>query len=877
MFIRILCVAAATFFCGGLAAARVIYGNPSAATAVITIPEEYAGMTATFMAVGYGYQGGSNMGFNMALYNPGGQKIAAATATYVTAGSDAAFDMFPLLYTASPVSAGNYTLQLLNTYDQKRIDSYLCIVWEAAGDDVAALQADTNQAMNGLRAELEGKLNSKAAELQEEINKLKQDLNDAAARHDEDQAALIRRIEDHERQITELITELQFNLARLERQQTDYLAQLEMLKVEHGKDVEMLNLQIGNLDGKYAAEVAAIKADITGIEQELNSLESRFLSGDQALKSQIDSLSHQHNALQNQVNIAETRHGNDVAAIQAQIDAKTLQIQTEHQADVRRLEQSIGNIDSKYATEVSYINNELTQISNRLTQLTKDYQAGDVSLKSQIDSLLLAQIDLRNQLTNLSSNHDRDVTDLQKQINEKNTALTDKINTAVADLRMEMVSLENRHREDIRELKENLAAAEVRLEAEINKLEQADRDIYDEISGLKEKQADYYARLEVVRVTHEKDLEALQKELEALERTHREDVGAINDGISQIQAEADKLKEQHEKDVAAIRSEITAVIDKLDGEVKKIYLELEAREQEFIEYQAKITQAIDDLQTQMTLLDKAVTERLKNLENRIRYAVYSDEKLAGLVREYTLAIQDKETEIADLELEIRELEETGKDATAKREQCDRKLDELLALRNELTDIEFAIRIRNDDSEFAVHEAEIESLKAELAALRNSSELLLQQLEEKLIETEKRLLALLEEARETSATENAGLKKELDDFKALVQVFIDTLREEQLSGDDVLRKLIAEMDESHQKLLSQLNSDFADRLEKLKFEQDVQFENLRSTINNIAYQQRFSGGGSSTGYGLPAMRVEEVPSDNRDQRVSPTESLDINLN
>lgn len=877
MFIRILCMAAATFFCGGLAAARVIYGNPSAATAVITIPEEYAGMTATFMAVGYGYQGGSNMGFNMALYNPGGQKIAAATATYVTAGSDAAFDMFPLLYTASPVSAGNYTLQLLNTYDQKRIDSYLCIVWEAAGDDVAALQADTNQAMNELRAELEGKLNSKAAELQEEINKLKQDLNDAAARHDEDQAALIRRIEDHERQITELITELQFNLARLERQQADYLAQLEMLKVEHGKDVEMLNLQIGNLDGKYAAEVAAIKADITGIEQELNSLESRFLSGDQALKSQIDSLINQHNALQNQVNIAETRHGNDVAAIQAQIDAKTLQIQTEHQADVRRLEQSIGNIDSKYATEVSYINNELTQISNRITQLTKDYQAGDVSLKSQIDSLLLAQIDLRNQLTNLSSNHDRDVTDLQKQINEKNTALTDKINTAVADLRMEMVSLENRHREDIRELKENLMAVEVRLEAEINKLEQADRDIYDEISGLKEKQADYYARLEVVRVTHEKDLEALQKELEALERTHREDVEAINDGISQIQAEADKLKEQHEKDVAAIRSEITAVIDKLDGEVKKIYLELEAREQEFIEYQAKITQAIDDLQTQMTLLDKAVTERLKNLENRIRYAVYSDEKLAGLVREYTLAIQDKETEIADLELEIREFEETGKDATAKREQCDRKLDELLALRNELTDIEFAIQIRNDDSEFAVHEAEIESLKAELAALRNSSELLLQQLEEKLIETEKRLLALLEEARETAATENAGLKKELDDFKALVQVFIDTLREEQLSGDDVLRKLIAEMDEAHQKLLSQLNSDFADRLEKLKFEQDVQFENLRSTINNIAYQQRFSGGGSSTGYGLPTVRDEEVPSDNRDQRVSPTESLDINLN
>ena len=69
----------------------------------------------------------------------------------------------------------------------------------------------------------------------------------------------------------------------------------------------------------------------------------------------------------------------------------------------------------------------------------------------------------------------------------------------------------------------------------------------------------------------------------------------------------------------------------------------------------------------------------------------------------------------------------------------------------------------------------------------------------------------------------------------------------------------------------------DAFHKLKFESDTQFENLRATINNIAYQQRFNTGSAAQSYTLPSSQVQEVPTDNRDLRVSPDGSLDSILN
>lgn len=181
-----------------------------------------------------------------------------------------------------------------------------------------------------------------------------------------------------------------------------------------------------------------------------------------------------------------------------------------------------------------------------------------------------------------------------------------------------------------------------------------------------------------------------------------------------------------------------------------------------------------------------MTARLKSLENRIKYAVYSDEKLEALEEEYAQLVQAKETEIANIDLEIEELRKLGLDAGAKEEIRNLKLQELTALRNELSDIRFAIQLRHDDSEFAAHEKEIEWLKEELAALRNSADLQIKQLEEKLAEAEKKFQELLEQLKNEAGATDAELKQQIADLQGKIDELTETLRNEQLAGDDALK-------------------------------------------------------------------------------------------
>ena len=194
-------------------ASQIIYGNPSATTANVTIPQEYVGMTASFLATGYGYQGGSNMGFSMTLYHPNGTALMTSKSAYVTAGSDAAYDMFPFLYTGTLTQAGVYSFRLGDTYDQKRILSFLCIIWDAQGDDISTLQNNLTSEINDLRGELSGEINTKTAALQGQINTLQTKLNEAILKHNTDQNALLKEIENLKMQISALETDLRTRIA----------------------------------------------------------------------------------------------------------------------------------------------------------------------------------------------------------------------------------------------------------------------------------------------------------------------------------------------------------------------------------------------------------------------------------------------------------------------------------------------------------------------------------------------------------------------------------------------------------------------------------------------------------------------------------------
>ena len=94
----------------------------------------------------------------------------------------------------------------------------------------------------------------------------------------------------------------------------------------------------------------------------------------------------------------------------------------------------------------------------------------------------------------------------------------------------------------------------------------------------------------------------------------------------------------------------------------------------------------------------------------------------------------------------------------------------------------------------------------------------------------------------------------------------------------MKQLIEELDASHKELLAKLEQQFADRLEELKVQQDKQYDNLRTTLSDLALQQRYGAGGlyGRESYQLPQIQSEEVPADNRDLRVSPDATLEMEI-
>ena len=902
--------------------ARVFYQSEEAARSYqIPVTADQVGHTATFLGCAQRFND-NYLHIVIYLTDPEGTRLGQTILdTKVTASIS--------LIKTTQLIEGNYVLaETGNGDDPTRGEMVMAtaIDWDAPGDDIGNLQEEWNQMLDDLKDELSGELDSRTAELQGKITELQKQLNDAISKHDADQAAILKKIEEFQKEISTLETELKARIAELEKAKGELQAEQDQLRADHEKDIAALNARINELDSKFGAEISKIQNMITQLTQNMEQLEDRFSATDEelkdkieqlekeqqeirqeiaegnpelnarldtlekqqqelenrldeeteALRSEISELSKQQNQLRQELELAKIRHDSDIASIRSRIDSETAALKAAHEADIKLLEQSISNLDSKYAAESGRLSSELERTNDRLAELEKAYAAGNKELESEINALKLDQLSLSNRIANLEATHSRDVSSLQSQINEKNAVLNDKIDSAVADLRQEQLAAENRYREQVRELNDRLAGLEAKLDAKVDRLSDADRELYKEIAALREKLAGHQAELEAVKAAHERDIAALEEQYRELDAEYQADKAELDSRIADIETDIVGLREKHEADIAAIHTEINEAAQGLNEEIKTLYQELAAQKEAMENHKQEVVQAIDRIQQQIALLDAAINERLTNLENRIRYSVYSDEKLAELKKAYEQKVREKEAEIATLDIEIRKQQEAGQDVALLVEQRNQALTELEKLRNELKDIEFAIVIRNDESEFAVHEAEILQLKKELAALRNSTDALIKDLQQQLIDTEKKLLALIEEIKAGAAGENQELRQELEVFKEQVLELIESLQAGQTGGDDALKQLIEELDASHKELLAKLEQQFADRLEELKVQQDKQYDNLRTTISDLALQQRYSNGGfyERNSYQLPNIESEGVPADNRDLRVSPDKTLEM---
>ena len=144
------------------------------------------------------------------------------------------------------------------------------------------------------------------------------------------------------------------------------------------------------------------------------------------------------------------------------------------------------------------------------------------------------------------------------------------------------MTVDNRYKDLCAQLDSKIQSARDALNAEVAKLNDTDKDLYKEMSDLKEKQADYYARLENIKLTHEHDKQALE-------------------------AQIDKL------------------VNSLDEEVKKIYLELQSRKQALAtqeimkNWEQKMLTQLRDLNTH----DQQYDSRNSTL-NELQHAAYKN-------------------------------------------------------------------------------------------------------------------------------------------------------------------------------------------------------------------------------------------------------------
>ena len=748
-------------------------------------------------------------------------------------------------------------IQVLTTQhnaDVQRLESAIANLDDQFSTDTAGINAELStiqarlQTLNSAFLNGDSALQSQISDLSERQTSLQAELRAAKDKHDSDVAAL----------------------------RTEMAAAAAAVRAEHERDLTELNGTLGNLNTRFETEKTSVGNKIGQLETQLAQLESSSAAGDATLRDQLTDTRLQLTTTQDGFTALKQQHEREISELTtrlAQLESssaegdETLQEQlATTRTQLSAAQGQLTALQQQYNRDVAMFLETIEVLEGRLT-------AGDTALQNQMVETRMQLLSAQNELAALKLQHDREVAEVTAKITKAENDLNSKIDSATADLQQDILTVDNRYRDLCSQLDGKIQAVRDALSEATANLNETDLELYREIADLKEKQADYYARLENVKLIHEHDKQALETQIGELDRKYSTEVDAVNVEIAALQNQIRTAQENHARDVAELQSQIDRLVNSLDDEVRAIYQELQEQKQALNDHQAQTLAKFDLIQSELNSLQSLLEKRADELNRLIQYSTYSEDKLHSLQLDLENKTAAKETEIADLELEIQRKRELGQDVSALQSTLDQKLTELQDLRRELAAVKQAIQIRNNDSEFHVIKNQLAEVIADLALVSRNAEQMVENLRNDLLATEDRLLTLIEQVRRESQSGDAAIQAQLDEFKAQVLELIRQLQEKQIAGDDEIKQLVAEMDVQHRKLLENLQGDFQEQMKALKYQQDVQYENLRTTINNISYQQRYSGGGTGGGsYSLPTIQSQEVPADNRDLRVSPNEIL-----
>ena len=234
-------------------------------------------------------------------------------------------------------------------------------------------------------------------------------------------------------------------------------------------------------------------------------------------------------------------------------------------------------------------------------------------------------------------------------------------------------------------------------------------------------------------------------------------------------------------------------------------------------------------------MQKVLSSRINTLENRLKYALMTDEELAEAKQNKQSLVDSLANQIAALQLVITEKNAKGEDVSNERGQLATLASEYEEAKNDLDNINLVLELRSS-SEFALHKKWIMELQELTASLQT-----------------------------TVTTQGQTIAAQKDEIEALKTVVANL--------ETALR---AEMEQLKQELKDYTDSHATELQGKLT-DLGAQLSTLHENVMTLATSSYSSYGSSSTGnnsYNYSGASNKDVITDDRDLRTSDSTQIDF---
>ena len=500
--------------------------------------------------------------------------------------------------------------------------------------------------LQGAKSELEGyigQLQDTAANLQESINStnskideveaaLKGEVSETKSEVLAQLSALKSDMEAELAVINSTISTLQLKDEELDKKIAD-LRQYVDTELANNKD--WANATFATLEqyASISSELAAIKAQMTAITQNISALENRI--NDKIANDIAAAVSALNSSLQDKVNAITAAYSSAISDAKEEITAAyTAEIQNAFAALEHKMKNWVNEQLQEYYT--------IQEVNGLLAVLRNEVTTGDSALLAEIEALEEALAKSKEELINVYSEI------VKRAINENNGVIDEKIAGAIAQATARIDSDIQAILVDIESIKGRLN----KVEGDIANINGQIANINNTIQGLQNAQNElesYVGYLQSVASNLQESVNSINGKIDEVEAAMQ---GELSTAKAEILAQLSSLKTDVEEEFAQIKGAIAILQAKdveLDNKIATLqsYVDTELANNKnwanatfaTLEQQSALAGEVATIKAQIATINQSISD----LENRINAKVSKD--IADAVATLNSTIQEKISEV----------------------------------------------------------------------------------------------------------------------------------------------------------------------------------------------------------------------------------------